>query len=189
MVDEAHSLGVFGDRGRGLCAREGVTADILIGTLGKAFGTAGAFVAGSLDLVLMVENRARSFIFSTAPPPGQAAASMAALDRVIESNDRRSRLFEHARLLRNSLRELGYLVFENESPIIPVYVGDPAAVMDLSARLLEKGVFVHGIRPPSVPPGKCRLRITPIATHEKRHIDKTIAVFRSLIDHYVSITK
>jgi 7-keto-8-aminopelargonate synthetase-like enzyme len=189
MVDEAHSLGLFGEQGRGLCAREGVSPDILIGTLGKAFGTAGAFVAGSTELVRLVENRARSYVFSTAPPPSQAAAAMAALDRVIESDDRRSRLFAHATRLRGSLRNIGYQVGDSESPIIPVHVGEPEAVMEFSARLLREGVFVHGIRPPSVPPGSCRLRITPIATHQDLHIDKTINAFRSTADFYGSITK
>jgi 8-amino-7-oxononanoate synthase len=188
MVDEAHSLGVMGPCGKGLCEARQVKPEVLLGTLGKAFGAAGAFIAGSSDVVKIVENRARSFVFSTAPPPAQAAAAVAATDLVEAADDRRKRLLSYAERLRSSLREFGFSIPECETPIIPLYVGSPDTVMKLSSDLLERGVFVHGIRPPSVAPGTCRLRITPIATLEEDHISLIINAFKSLAPEYGSTT-
>lgn len=180
MVDEAHSLGVYGVHGTGLCAEYKISPDVLIGTLGKAFGVAGAFVAGATPIVALVENRARSYIFSTASPPSLAAATMAAIELVQTASESRKRLFSHAFRLREALGALGYRVRKGNSPIIALHIGDPVTVMKCCADLLEYGVFVHGIRPPTVPPGTSRLRVTPMATHDSRHIDFGIDAFRSL---------
>jgi 8-amino-7-oxononanoate synthase len=180
MVDEAHSLGVYGANGTGLCSECKISPDVLIGTLGKAFGVVGAFVAGATPTVALVENRARSYIFSTASPPSLAAATMAATELVEAAGESRKRLFSHAHRLRQALRALGYRVHEGKTPIIALYVGDPVAVMKYCADLLDRGVFVHGIRPPTVAPGTSRLRVTPMGTHETRHIDLGIDAFRAL---------
>lgn len=180
VVDEAHALGVFGPEGRGLCAASGVIPDLLIGTLGKAFGTAGAFVAGGSDAIRLVENRARSYIFSTAPSPSLAAAAIAATELVQSADAARARLQAHAERLRRELTAQGFHVQPSASPVIPVIIGPTDATMILSARLLEHGVFVHGIRPPTVAPGTSRLRVTAMATHEDSHIDAALAAFRAL---------
>jgi 8-amino-7-oxononanoate synthase len=180
LVDEAHALGVFGPQGRGLCRRDKVTADVLVGTLGKAFGTAGAFVAGSEDVVRLVENRARPYIFSTAPSPTLAAAAIAATALVEAGDPLRTALFAHANVLRAGLRELGYAVPEGESPVLPVIIGAADATMATSARLLEHGVFVHGIRPPTVPAGTSRLRVTAMASHSAEQITAALAAFRTI---------
>jgi 8-amino-7-oxononanoate synthase len=180
MVDEAHSLGVYGVDGTGLCAKYKISPDVLIGTLGKAFGVAGAFVAGATPIVALVENRARSYVFSTASPPSLAAATIAATELVQAASESRVRLFSHANRLREALGALGYRIPKGDSPIIALHIGDPVKVMKYCADLLEHGVFVHGIRPPTVPPGTSRLRVTPMATHESQHIDFGIDAFRSL---------
>ena len=180
MLDEAHALGVLGPEGRGLAAREGVRADVLVGTLGKSFGAAGAFVAGGRDLVSLIRNRARSFVFSTAPPPLVLRAALAALPLLRQADAARARLLGHAERLRRELRTLGFEVPSGESQILPVLVGENRRTMQLSAELLERGVFVQGIRPPTVPLGSARLRLAPMATHSTDHIDRAIDAFASL---------
>ncbi|KPK17115.1 MAG: hypothetical protein AMJ62_02540 [Myxococcales bacterium SG8_38] len=180
LVDEAHALGVMGPSGRGLAAAHGVEPDALIGTLGKSFGTAGAFVAGSEALVSLVRSRARSFVFSTAPPPMIARAALAALTVVREADEGRRSLLAHAGRLRTELRALGFEVPWGESQIVPVLVGHNDRAMLLSAQLLERGVFVQGIRPPTVPAGTARLRVTPMATHRPDHIEQAIDAFAAV---------
>lgn len=189
LVDEAHSLGVLGPRGRGLCSMQGVRPDVLIGTLGKAFGSAGGFVASSIEVIDIIRNRARSYFFSTAPLPLQAATALAAVDLVEEADEQRKRLLDHADRLRGALGKMGYQTPAGSTQIIPVHVGDPGTVMRFSASLLEKNVFVQGIRPPSVPSGTCRLRLTPMASHEDQHINKVIEAFNSFREEYVSLLK
>ena len=179
-VDEAHALGVHGPQGRGLCAAAAIAPDVLVGTLGKAFGISGAFVAGASPLIRLIENRARSFVFSTAPPAALAAAAITATDRVEHADDRRAALAAHAIRLRTELAASGYQVSPGTSAIIPIVIGDPAATMRVSADLLESGVFVHGIRPPTVPPGTSRLRITPIATHSDAQLDRALTAFQAV---------
>lgn len=180
MVDEAHSLGVFGPSGRGLCVELGVVPDVLIGTLGKAFGISGAFVAGQPAVVQLVENRARSYVFSTAPGAPIAAATTAATKLVEAADDRRAKVLFHAKRLRDELSAAGYEVIAGDTPIVPAIIGEPEPTMRLSAALLERGVFVHGIRPPTVPVGTSRMRIVPIAAHTDAHIDHALDAFRSL---------
>jgi 8-amino-7-oxononanoate synthase len=177
VVDEAHALGVRGPSGRGLCAEIGIVPDVLVGTLGKALGLSGAFVAGREQTIELVQNRARSFVFSTAPAPAIAAAIPVAVDMAVRSDQARTRLFAHARELRKGLSELGYRLVNGDGPIIPVHVGAAAPTMRISAALLEHGVFVHGVRPPTVPDGTSRLRVTPMATHTDEHIECAFRAF------------
>ena len=180
LVDEAHALGVFGPEGRGLSAAMGITPDVVVGTLGKSFGVAGAFVAASEDVVSLVRNRARSFVYSTAPPPMVARAAISALELVRDADAARRTLLENAEVLRSALRTLGFDVPESESQILPVLIGDNERTMQLSAKLLDRGVFVQGIRPPTVPDGTARLRLTPMATHRPEQIERAIEAFASL---------
>jgi len=180
LVDEAHALGVIGPAGRGVCAAAGVMPDILVGTLGKSFGVAGAFVAANEDIVSFIRNRARSFVYSTAPPPTLVRAALAALPLVREADEARARLLAHARRLRTGLRDLGFEVPDGESQILPVLIGDNQRTMGISAKLLDRGVFVQGIRPPTVPEGTARLRLTPMATHRTEQIDRAIEAFESV---------
>ncbi len=180
LVDEAHALGVLGPNGRGLAAATGVKPDLVIGTLGKSFGVAGAFVAASEPAVALIRNRARSFVYSTAPPPMLARAAIAALALVRDAADARRALLDHAATLRAGLRDLGFDVPDGESQILPVLIGDNDRTMRLSAELLDGGVFVQGIRPPTVARGTARLRLTPMATHRPEQIARAISAFASL---------
>lgn len=180
VVDEAHALGVFGPHGRGLAASMGVEPDVIVGTLGKSFGLAGAFVAASEDVVSLIRNRARSFVYSTAPPPMIARAAIVALRLVHDAEHARHTLLTHANHLRSGLRQLGFEVPDGDSQILPVLVGENDRTMQLSAKLLDRGVFVQGIRPPTVPEGTARLRLTPMATHRPEHIQRALEVFGSL---------
>lgn len=182
LVDEAHALGVMGPSGRGVAAAEGLKPDLLVGTLGKSFGVAGAFVAAKRETVSLIRNRARSFIYSTAPPPLLARAAVAALELVRNADEARSALLGHASTLRLRLRELGFDVPAGSSQILPVLIGDNRRTMQLSAKLLERGVFVQGIRPPTVAEGTARLRLTPMATHQAEQIERAIEAFASLAD-------
>lgn len=179
-VDEAHAIGVLGPSGRGLCAELAVHADVLMAGLGKAFGCSGAFIAGSTELTTLLENRARSFVFSTAAPHALAAATITACDLVEQADDRRARLHMNALQLREQLTTFGYTILPGPGPIIPAIVGSPEAVMTLSRSLFERGVFVQGIRPPTVPAGTSRLRITPIATHSQAQLDRALEAFAAL---------
>jgi 8-amino-7-oxononanoate synthase len=180
LVDEAHALGVFGPSGRGLAAARGVEPDVVVGTLGKSFGVAGAFVAASEEVVSLIRNRARSFVYSTAPPPLVARAAIAALELVRGADAARKTLLSNAGKLRSELRLLGFEVPDGNSQILPILIGDNDRTMQLSAKLLTRGVFVQGIRPPTVPEGTARLRLTPMATHRPEHIARAIDAFASL---------
>jgi 8-amino-7-oxononanoate synthase len=180
FVDEAHALGVLGPQGRGLCAREGVVPDVLVGTLGKSFGGAGAFVAGTRALRELLLHRARSFVFSTAPLPLLARVAVAATDLVREADDQRAALAAHSTHLRTRLTRLGFAVPIGESPIIPVLVGDPHNTMIAASALYEAGFIAQGIRPPTVPPGTSRIRLVPIATHTTEEVEALIDAFTAL---------
>lgn len=180
VLDEAHSLGVLGPEGRGLAAETGVEVEVLIGTLGKSFGAAGAFVAADEPVIRLLENRARSFVLSTAMPPPVAAATARAVALVEAADEARSTLRAHGACLRDGLRDAGYSVPEGDTPILPVHLGDAALTMRVSRALLDRGIFAHGIRPPTVPPGTSRIRLVPMATHSSDHIGHAIKAFTDL---------
>jgi glycine C-acetyltransferase/8-amino-7-oxononanoate synthase len=179
MVDEAHATGVVGPGGRGAVAGYGLDGrvGVVMGTLSKALGAAGGFIAGSADLCAYLRNRARSFIFDTALPPPTAAAALAALLIVEREPERPVRARRLAARLAAGLRSSGYDVPDPAAAVLPVVIGEPDAAMALSARLLDAGVLVTAIRPPSVPPGTSRLRATVMATHTDAEIDRAVAAF------------
>jgi 8-amino-7-oxononanoate synthase len=180
MVDEAHATGVLGRRGAGLVEELGLAGRVTVqmGTLGKALGGFGAYVAGSGALIDFLINRARTFIFTTALPPPVVAAAIAALTIVEQEPERRLALRRHGDRLRRGLRACGYDVLgADTSHIVPVMVGPADATMALSAALFERGVLAHGIRPPTVPDGTARIRATVMATHSDDDIDEAIAAF------------
>jgi 8-amino-7-oxononanoate synthase len=161
LVDEAHALGIFGPKGAGRCAEAGIVPDALIGTLGKAIGTQGAFVAGSLALREFLWNRARSFVFSTATSPLLAARTLLHVERVQAADDLRARVRALAAQLRARLQTLGIQVEPGlDGPIIPIVVGDNETSLRTAAALAAAGILAQAIRPPTVPPGGARLRLT-----------------------------
>lgn len=179
MVDDAHATGVMGSRGAGTAEHFGLEGriPIQIGTLSKAIGSAGGFVAGSNDLIDYLRNKARSFIYSTALPPSEIAVALAAF-RVLQTNPQiRENLHLNADYLRSGLKKISFTILTEESPIIPVLIGDANKTMQMAQQLLTLGVFAPGIRPPTVPPGMSRLRVTVMATHTRDDLDKALAAF------------
>ena len=167
MIDEAHATGAIGPGGRGSVAAAGLSdqVDVVVGTLGKALGSYGAYICGSRVLVDYLINVARPFIFSTAPPPPSVAAADAALEVLISNPHRVERLGANAKMMREALLAEGLPLAPSETQIVPVMVGDPEVTVQLSELALERGVFAQGIRPPTVPEGTSRLRLATMATH------------------------
>jgi glycine C-acetyltransferase/8-amino-7-oxononanoate synthase len=173
MVDEAHATGALGPGGRGSVAAAGLSGevDVVMGTLGKALGSYGAYVCADRETTDYLLNTARSFIFSTAPPPPVTAAGLAALELLEAQPERVEKLGANASTLRNALANEGLVVGEGRSQIVPVEVGDPERTMELCERILERGVFAQGIRPPTVPAGTSRLRFTVMSTHRREELE------------------
>jgi 8-amino-7-oxononanoate synthase len=173
MLDDAHGCGTLGAHGRGVAEWLGVEdgIDVLVGTLGKTFGSFGAFVAGSAMLRELLINAARPFIFTCALPPPQIAAARAALVVAQREPWRRERLQANAARLRVGLVARGVSTAPSVTHIVPVLIGENARTMQVCERLLARGFFAHGIRHPSVPDGTARLRITPMATHTDAEMD------------------
>jgi len=168
MVDEAHATGAIGPGGRGSVAAAGLSdeVDLVVGTLGKALGSYGAYVCAKAETVELLVNCARSFIFSTAPGPPAIGAAAAALALLEAEPERVGRLRENATTLREALTHAGLDAGISRTQIVPVEVGEAESTMALCERLLERGVFAQGIRPPTVAAGSSRLRLTVMATHD-----------------------
>lgn len=179
VVDDAHGTGVVGADGRGCAEVCGVCGqiDIVMGTLGKALGSFGAYATASAEIIDYLRNRARSFIFSTSLPPAVLASAIAALD-IVDSPEGRSlrkRLADNSSQFSGLLGSAGFDTFNSATQIIPIAVGDAAKTMEFSRRLFEKGLFVQGIRPPTVPAGSSRLRCTVMASHSREDLEHAAA--------------
>ncbi len=174
IVDEAHALGVLGPDGRGLCAREAVEPDVLVGTLGKAFGAGGAFVAGCEELIAWLWNRARSFVFSTGLSPAVAVGALEGLRASMADPSLRQRALARAAELRAGLARLGLSPL-GYGMIVPWVLGEPASTLRLASQLQRNGIFVQAIRPPTVPSGRARLRMTTSATHTSADVETLLA--------------
>jgi glycine C-acetyltransferase/8-amino-7-oxononanoate synthase len=169
VVDEAHGTGCLGPDGRGAIADAGLEGrvDVVVGTLGKALGSYGAYAACSQTVAQWLVNRARSLIFSTALPPPAVAAALAALDVVMAEPERRRRLHDNADVLRAELAREGFDTTGSQTQIIPLVVGDPQTAVAMCEAALERGIFAQAIRPPTVPAGTSRLRLAVMATHTR----------------------
>ncbi|HKJ09850.1 MAG TPA: 8-amino-7-oxononanoate synthase [Gammaproteobacteria bacterium] len=177
MIDDAHGLGVLGEHGGGLLEQQSLGVEdvpILVGTLGKAFGTFGAFVAGSEALIETLIQQARTYVYTTAPPPAVAQATRASLRLVQQDGWRRERLRSLVARFREGASQLGLALTASTTPIQPLRVGDAARALALSDALLEQGVLISAIRPPTVPAGTARLRITLSAAHQESHVDRLL---------------
>ena len=178
LVDDAHGLGVLGPQGRGCVAQAGLgvkEVPILMGTLGKAFGAFGAFVAGSEELIETLIQQARTYIYTTAPPPAVACAARAALQRVREDDWRREQLQRLIRVFRGGARQLGLSLCDSQTPIQPLLVGEARQALHLSQALRERGILISAIRPPTVAGGSSRLRITFSAAHGEAQVEQLLA--------------
>jgi 8-amino-7-oxononanoate synthase len=177
MVDDAHGLGVLGPQGAGSVAEARLSQDdvpVLMGTLGKALGVSGAFIAGSAALIDGLVQTARTFIYTTAIPPALAAAARAAIDIARFEDWRRDRIAHLIAHFRAGAAERGITVLASRTPIQPVLIGGSAAAMNVSAKLEEAGFHVPAIRPPTVPDGKARLRITMTALHSEGDVERLL---------------
>ena len=182
MVDEAHATGLFGPTAAGLVEDLGLQqkVDVQMGTFSKALGSLGGYIAGSRDLIRYLVQKARSLVFTTGLPPAVLAASTAALRIARTEPERRAALWRRVRQLREGLTGIGFSLGPSESQILPVLLGDDHRTMAACRFLLQHGVFVQGIRPPTVPPGTARLRVTPIATHTEEDVAHALDAFRTL---------
>jgi 8-amino-7-oxononanoate synthase len=177
VVDEAHAIGVLGPRGRGLCAAHGVMPDVVVGTLGKALGAQGAFVAGCGDLCRWLWNRARSFVFSTGLSPLLAEIACGAVAEASADDAGRERVKRAGLLFRSGLLEHGTRVTSQHGPVLPIVLGSEEKAIAWSAGLGRLGVTVQPIRPPTVPPGSARLRVTVRADLSDQALATAIAGF------------
>jgi len=183
MVDDAHGIGVLGATGAGSLEAAGLGQDdvpVLVGTLGKAFGTFGAFVAGSETLIEYLIQKARTFVYTTASPPALAAASRASLELVRGEPWRREHLRRLIARFRRGVEQLGLPLMDSATPIQPLLVGEAQATLDISRALEQDGFLVTAIRPPTVPRGTARLRITLSAGHSERQVDDLLEALARL---------
>ena len=182
MVDDAHASGVFGQYGRGTIDHFGLhgRVDVQVGTLSKALGVLGGYVAGSRSLIEFLYHRARPFLFSTSHPPAVAAACLAAIEVMETEPNLMNQLWENTRFFKSGLQALGFDTGTSESPITPVIVGDATLAMALSDQLFEKGVFAQGIGFPTVPHGKARVRTIVTATHTRDQLEFALDCFKNV---------
>ena len=179
MIDDAHGIGVLGEKGKGVIEHFGLDSKqvpILMGTLGKSFGTAGAFVAGSEELIETLIQKSRSYIFTTAMPAAVAAATRKSLQLLEKENWRREKLQNLIAQFRIGATELGLNLMDSMTAIQPVVIGTSEQALALSEKLLEKNILISAIRPPTVPEGTARLRITFSATHTEEQVDRLLTV-------------
>ncbi len=176
FVDEAHSLGVFGQNGRGVAEHFGVEddVDLVMGTFSKSLATVGGFIAGSFKVIDYIKHNARAQIFTAAIPPGAVAAVEAALDIIESEPERRDRLWENANYMRAELEGLGFETCGSQSPIISLLVGEDAATFQMAKRLQEEGVFVNPVMTPAVPAGQSMIRTSYMATHTREQLDQAL---------------
>jgi len=179
-IDDAHGTGVMGLHGRGTAEHFGLDADLpfQMGTLGKAFGSSGAYLAGSSTLIHYLINTSRSFIFTTAPTPSSAAAVTAALRVMQREPERRARLWANRERLFSGLMQMGFRLSRSVSPIMPILVGNAETAISFAEHLFAESVYAPAIRPPTVPDNTSRIRVTVTSEHTSNHIDHALTAFQ-----------
>lgn len=182
LVDDAHGTGVMGLTGRGSIEYwEVESTNILhMGTLSKALGTSGGFITGTKEFIAYLINTSRSFIYSTAPPPAIAAAAKSALHLIRQEPERCIQLWQNRERMYQGLTAMGCQLTKTESPILPIIVNDPGLAVKMSQHLLEKGIYIPAIRPPTVPKGTSRLRVTVTAVHSIEQIDTALEAIQQI---------
>jgi len=184
MLDDAHGFGVLGNSGAGLCQQQQLSQQdvpVLMATLGKAVGVSGAFVAGSEALIETLIQSARSYIFTTATPPAIAAAVMQSIQLIRQESWRREKLFELIAYFKQRIAGLECELMPSDTAIQPLVIGDNHRALQISQQLFGEGIHVTAIRPPTVPPGTARLRITLSAAHQKKDIDQLIKALQKYL--------
>ena len=177
MVDDAHGFGCLGQNGGGCAEHFSMPSDdlqVLVGTLGKGFGTAGAFVAGSEVLIETLVQHARTYIYTTSMPPAVAAATLTSLRLLQEDTWRRAKLAQLIKQFRHGCQELGLTLMDSPTPIQPIMIGESDKAMQISKALEDDGIFISAIRPPTVPQGSARLRVTLSASHTEQQVERLL---------------
>jgi 8-amino-7-oxononanoate synthase len=179
-IDDAHGTGVMGPHGRGTAEHFGIETQIpfQMGTLGKAFGSSGAYLAGPSTLIRYLMNTCRSFLFTTAPPPSSAAAVTAAIRIMQREPERRARLWANRERLFSGLTQLGFSLSPSVSPIMPILVGNAETALLFAEHLFTEGIYAPAIRPPTVPDATSRVRVTVTSEHTPGHIDQALTAFQ-----------
>lgn len=179
MVDDAHGIGVLGEHGRGTAEHFGLEdkVDLVMGTFSKSLASVGGFVAGEERVINWIKHRARSLIFSAAPPPASVASVIKAIEIIEREPERRQRLWDNTRFMAAGLKELGFDTGDSNTPVIPVVVRDDQLAFVMAKRLQEEGVFVNPVIAPAVPPGEAILRTSYMATHRREHLERALAAF------------
>lgn len=182
MTDDAHGEGVLGTNGRGIADHFGLhnVVDIEVGTLSKAFGVVGGYVAGKAKIVEYLRQRARPFLFSSAVPPADVAACIAAVDILQESDELVKRLWSNAELFRSKMKELRFNTGQTQTPITPIILGDEGKAVAFSKALFENGIFAMAIAYPTVPRGTARIRVMNSATHSTEDLNYAVGVFEKV---------
>jgi len=182
MVDDAHGIGVLGKHGRGTVEHFGLEdrVDLIMGTFSKSLATVGGFVVGDVDVIKYVKHRARSLMFTAAPPPASVAAALAAVDIIEAEPERRERLWENTRFMLTELRAMGFDCGHSNTPVIPIVVGEDMDAFRTAVRLQEEGVFVNAVVSPATPPGRALIRTSYMATHTREQLTRALGAFRKV---------
>jgi 8-amino-7-oxononanoate synthase len=182
MVDDAHGIGVLGKTGRGTAEHFGLERDVdlIMGTFSKSMASVGGFIAGDATVIDYIKHRARTLIFSAAPPPASAAAALATLDIMDREPQRRERLWENTGFFADGLRSLGFDTGESRTPVVPVVVGEDLTALRMVHRLQEEGVFVNCVLSPATPPGRALIRTSLMATHTREQLARVLSAFEKV---------
>jgi len=182
MVDDAHGLGVLGRRGRGTAEHFNLEddVDLIMGTFSKSLASIGGFICGDVDAIHFIKHRARTLIFSAAPPPASVAAASAAVDIIEREPDRRERLWKNTRFMMDGLKSLGFDTGCSETPVIPIVVGEDMRAFAMARRLQDEGVFVNPVVSPATPTGRALLRTSYMATHTEEQLSRALDALRKV---------
>jgi 8-amino-7-oxononanoate synthase len=182
MVDDAHGIGVLGRSGRGTAEHFGLEhdVDLIMGTFSKSMASVGGFIAGDATVIDYVKHRARTLIFSAAPPPASAAAALATVEIMDKEPERRNRLWENTRFFAQGLKSLGFDTGESQTPVVPVVVGEDMRALMMVHRLQEEGVFVNCVLSPATPPGRALIRTSLMATHTRAQLSRALDAFEKV---------
>jgi 8-amino-7-oxononanoate synthase len=182
MVDDAHGVGVLGKHGRGTAEHFGLEdeVEIIMGTFSKSLATVGGFVVGEPDVIKFVKHRARSLMFTAAPPPASVAAVLAALDIIESEPERRARLWENTRFMLTALRAIGFDCGHSSTPVIPIVAGPDIVAFKMAKRLEDEGVFVNAVVSPASPVGRALIRTSYMATHTRAHLTRALEAFHKV---------
>lgn len=182
MVDDAHAIGVLGERGAGTAEHFGLedSVDLIMGTFSKSFATIGGFIVGEKKVITFIRHQARALIFSASIPPPAAATVLAALEIIKQEPERRKKLWHNTNKMLKGLKEIGYDIGSSETPIIPLMIGDDTKTINFWHELYENGIFANPIIPPAVPPGRSLIRTSYMATHTDEDLAEALDIYKKV---------